>query len=80
MEYVDRHGVGLSEQSRRFTDEDLRYYMYKLLKAVDFAHSKGIIHRDIKPGNIMIDLEKRQLRLIDWGLADFYYPNHHFST
>ena len=27
------------------------------------------MHRDVKPHNVMIDHEKRQLRLIDWGLA-----------
>ena len=34
----------------------------------------GIIHRDIKPHNIMIDHEKKELKIIDWGLADFYLP------
>lgn len=53
----------------------MRYYMYELFKALDYAHSKGIIHRDVKSGNIMVDHKKKQLRLIDWGLADYYYPN-----
>jgi serine/threonine protein kinase len=30
--------------------------------------------RDVKPHNVMIDHEKRELRLIDWGLAEFYHP------
>ena len=32
------------------------------------------MHRDVKPGNVLIDHDKRELRLIDWGLADFYHP------
>ncbi len=32
------------------------------------------MHRDVKPHNVMIDHTKRQLRLIDWGLAEFYHP------
>ncbi|GAA5927084.1 hypothetical protein JCM1841_001911 [Sporobolomyces salmonicolor] len=56
-----------------FTDGDVRYYIYELLKALDFCHSKGIIHRDVKPLNILIDHSERKLRLIDWGLAEFYH-------
>ncbi|KAL4564079.1 hypothetical protein LXL04_028129 [Taraxacum kok-saghyz] len=32
------------------------------------------MHRDVKPHNVMIDHEQRKLRLIDWGLAEFYHP------
>lgn len=56
------------------TDFDIRYYMNEILKALDYCHSNGIMHRDVKPHNVMIDHEKRQLRLIDWGLAEFYHP------
>jgi len=45
----------------KFTDFDVRYYIFELLKALDFCHSKGIMHRDVKPHNVMIDHEKRQV-------------------
>jgi len=51
-----------------------------LLKALDFSHSNGIMHRDVKPHNVMIDHEKRQLRLIDWGLAEFYHPEREYNV
>ncbi|KAI3643253.1 hypothetical protein MP228_012808 [Amoeboaphelidium protococcarum] len=60
--------------------DDIRYYMYELLKALDFCHSRGIVHRDVKPHNVMIDHERRELRLIDWGLADFYIPGVLFNV
>lgn len=58
----------------RLADMDIRYYIFQLLRALDFAHSRGIMHRDVKPHNVMINHKKRQLRLIDWGLAEFYHP------
>eukprot|EP00850_Spirogloea_muscicola_P019970 SM000203S06146 [mRNA] locus=s203:76758:83557:+ [translate_table: standard] len=62
------------------TDYDIRYYIYELLKALDYSHSQGIMHRDVKPHNVMIDHEQRKLRLIDWGLAEFYHPNKEYNV
>jgi casein kinase II subunit alpha len=59
---------------------DIRYYLYQVLKALDYCHSQGHMHRDVKPHNIMIDHEKRQLRLIDWGLAEFYHPLQEYNV
>lgn len=58
----------------RLTDYEVRLYLYKLLQALDFAHSRGLMHRDVKPRNIVINRRTRSLRLIDWGLGDFYIP------
>uniref|UniRef100_A0A1I8GM39 non-specific serine/threonine protein kinase n=1 Tax=Macrostomum lignano TaxID=282301 RepID=A0A1I8GM39_9PLAT len=74
------------------SDYDIRYYIFELLKALDFCHSMGIMHRDVKPHNVMIDHEHRkphlistriyltQLRLIDWGLAEFYHPGQEYNV
>lgn len=62
------------------SDFHIRYYLYELLKALDFCHSNGIMHRDVKPHNIMIDHEERKLRLIDWGLAEFYHPGKEYNV
>ncbi|CAG7865205.1 unnamed protein product [Brassica rapa] len=62
------------------TDYNIRYYIYELLKALDYCHSQGIMHRDVKPHNVMIDHELRKLRLIDWGLAEFYHPGKEYNV
>lgn len=62
------------------TDYDIRFYIYELLKALDYCHSQGIMHRDVKPHNVMIDHELRKLRLIDWGLAEFYFPEKEYNV
>ena len=64
----------------KFTLDDVREYMYQTLLALDFTHSKGIMHRDIKPHNILFDPVNRHYRLADWGLAEFYKPEQEYNT
>ena len=65
---------------KELTDFEVRFYMYEVLKALENSHAHGIMHRDVKPGNIMIDHNKRKLRLIDWGLAEFYFPKQVYNV
>ena len=38
------------------------------------------MHRDVKPLNVIVNPETKELRLIDWGLADFYKPNQEYNV
>ncbi|KAJ7627237.1 kinase-like protein [Roridomyces roridus] len=77
-EYVDN--TEWNQLYTRLTDADIRRYMFQLLTALDFVHSNGIMHRDVKPGNVMIDHQRQKLRLIDWGLAEFYHPDTEYHV
>uniref|UniRef100_A0A8B9KZZ6 non-specific serine/threonine protein kinase n=1 Tax=Astyanax mexicanus TaxID=7994 RepID=A0A8B9KZZ6_ASTMX len=70
----------LKDLYQRLTDFDIRFYLYEILKALDYSHSMGIMHRDVKPHNVMIDHQMRKLRLIDWGLAEFYHPSQEYNV
>ncbi|EEA06946.1 casein kinase II, alpha subunit, putative [Cryptosporidium muris RN66] len=58
---------------------DTQSYFRDLLLGLDFANSMGIFHRDIKPQNLVIDLWKKKLKIIDWGLAEYSNMHANFS-
>jgi len=49
----------------------LRAALAQLCDVLTYTHRRGVLHQDLKPSNILIDLEERRLRLTDFGLAHF---------
>ena len=61
-------------------DGEIRWFLKKLLEGLHYCHTSGIIHRDVKPQNVLINREKKELKIIDWGLADFYLPKKDYNV
>lgn len=71
MEYVD--GITLKqyiEQQGELKWREALYFTVQILQALQHAHERGIIHRDIKPQNIMV-LEDGSIKVMDFGIARF---------
>ena len=70
MEYVDGMTLReyLNERGGKLTSRETVHFISQILKALDHAHHNGVVHRDIKPQNIML-LDNGQLRMMDFGIA-----------
>jgi serine/threonine protein kinase len=68
-EFVD--GVSLEQlikRERYLSNEAAALIFYEVCKALQHAHEKGVIHRDMKPGNILIS-NQGDVKLVDFGIA-----------
>lgn len=71
MEYID--GITLKEyieEERVLTWKDTVHFVIQILRALQHAHDKGIVHRDIKPQNIMMFTDGT-IKVMDFGIAKF---------
>ena len=71
MEYVD--GIKLSdyiEKHSPLSTETALSIISKLCDSLSYMHSHGVVHRDLKPDNIMITHDGRYTKIIDFGLSD----------
>lgn len=77
-EYLEK--VEWRERYKQLAAEEIKIIIYKVLQALEYAHSMGIMHRDIKQQNIIYHPNPIRLNVIDWGLAEFYFPGQEYSV
>ncbi|CAJ1956588.1 unnamed protein product [Sphenostylis stenocarpa] len=76
FEYMEHDLTGLaSSPNIRFSEPQVKCYMQQLLSGLNHCHSRGVLHRDIKGSNLLID-NNGTLKIADFGLANFIDPHH----
>lgn len=75
FEYMEHDLTGLvSLPNIKFTEPQVKCYMKQLLSGLDHCHSHGVLHRDIKGSNLLID-NHGILKIADFGLSSFFDCN-----
>lgn len=76
FEYMEHDLAGLSScPDITFSEPQIKCYMHQLLSGVGHCHSHGVIHRDIKGANLLLNNEGI-LKIADFGLANYCSPNN----
>ncbi|KAJ1968179.1 hypothetical protein IWQ62_001398 [Dispira parvispora] len=71
LSYIRQHGRLREEEARRFFRE--------VISAIDYCHQHGILHRDLKLENIMLD-QKKRVKIIDFGFANIFFRDRLLDT
>jgi len=69
LEYCNNQTLmEVHKRRRKITEPETQYYMHQILDGVAYLHSRRVIHRDLKLGNILLDRELN-VKIADFGLA-----------
>ena len=70
MEFLPGRTLGdFTATDRRLPDGEIFEVAARVAEGLDYAHRQGVIHRDIKPGNIIFDADSGSTKITDFGIA-----------
>lgn len=79
MEYIEGEDLKTLVRSRSLSMAEKCDIVAQCLKALDYAHKNGVIHRDMKPANILVD-RHLHVHVADFGIAQLVQQDHSEST
>ncbi|KAH1105853.1 hypothetical protein J1N35_009621 [Gossypium stocksii] len=81
FQYMEHDLAGLvASPIVKFTEPQVKCYIHQLLSGLEHCHNRGVLHRDIKGSNLLID-DEGVLKIADFGLATFFDPSRkHLMT
>ena len=62
-------------RSQKLSDDHICYFTYQILRGVKYIHSSNVLHRDLKPPNLLLN-SNCDLRICDFGLARIADPEY----
>lgn len=69
MEYMECDLWKLSRSNHPLNMFEVKFMLYQMLQGIKYIHRKNILHRDIKPGNMLINRDNKHLKICDFGLS-----------
>jgi len=79
FESLGANAQWLSHTAAPLSAHQIELLVYKLLQALEECHARGVMHRDVKPRNVICRRRTGDLRLIDFNLSEFYLPGKEYN-
>ena len=80
MEYCEKGELfNYIIKNKRLKENEASFFFYQIINGIEYIHSKNIVHRDMKPENILLNKDNL-IKIIDFGLSNYYNENMLLST